>query len=121
MGGLSALLCDGATWGSLVPLWAASCDLEACFRGGSGTIRQYRIYVWRWLTSDEPEIVQMVEATSADVAIQLVLRSRQVAYAFYVWVVPLDEELPCLDRYRVRCAGVRTGMHCRKKGEAYVV
>ncbi len=74
-------------------------------------MRQYRVYVWRWLTSDEPEIVQLVEAMSADAAIQLVLRSRQVAYAFYVWIVPLDEELPCLDRYRVRCAGVRGGVH----------
>jgi hypothetical protein len=63
---------------------------------------QYRVYLWLTRSSQEAEVVQEVQA---------VMRSNTLPYAYYAWVVPDSEALPCVERYQVRCASAR----CRRQ------
>ncbi len=67
---------------------------------------RFRVYLWKSLASQEPEVVQKVQAADAEAALQQVMHTHHVSYAFYAWVVPEDESLSCVDRYHVRYPGV---------------
>jgi hypothetical protein len=68
---------------------------------------RYRVYLWKSITSQVPEVVQEVQEASAEAALQQVMRAHHVPYASYAWVVPEDDDLPCVDGYRVRCPTAR--------------
>jgi hypothetical protein len=72
---------------------------------------RYRIYLWLKLSSHAAEIVQEVQASSAPATLQEVMRSLTIPYAYYGWVVPEREALPCVERYQVRCASARAHGH----------
>jgi hypothetical protein len=72
---------------------------------------RYRVYLWRSLTSQAAEVVQEVQASDAPAAVLAVMRSHNISYAFYAWIVPEDEALPCVERYQVRCASARSQGH----------
>ena len=72
---------------------------------------RYRVYLWKSITSQEPEVVQEVQATGAEAALQQVMHAHRVPYASYAWVVPEDDDLPCVDWYRVRCPTARLDGH----------
>ncbi len=69
----------------------------------------YRVYVWKSADSQEPELVKEVEAASPDKALQRVMVRSDLYYVSYAWIVPLDESLPSVDRYRVRFSSLRLG------------
>jgi hypothetical protein len=72
---------------------------------------RYRVYLWKSITSQAPEVVQEVQEAFAEAALHQVMRAHHVPYASYVWVVPEDDGLPCVDRYRVHCPLARPDGH----------
>ena len=72
---------------------------------------RFRVYLWKSLASQEPEVVQKVQAADAEAALQQVMRAHHVPYVSYAWIVPEDESLACVDRYRVRCESARQDGH----------
>jgi len=72
---------------------------------------RFRVYLWQSLASQEPEVVEQVQAPDAEAALQQVMRRHRVSSAFYAWVVPEEESLACVDRYYVRCPSVHQGGH----------
>lgn len=72
---------------------------------------RYHVYLWKSITSQAPEVVQEVQAADAEAALQQVMRANHVPYVSYAWVVPEDDDLPCVDRYRVRCPLARWDGH----------
>ena len=75
---------------------------------------RFRVYLWKSLASQEPEVVQKVQAADAEAALQQVMRAHHVPYVSYAWIVPEDESLACVDRYRVRCPGAASGWALRE-------
>ena len=72
---------------------------------------RFRVYLWKSLASQEPEVVEQVQAADAEAALQQVMRVHHVPYVYYAWVNPEDESLSCVDRYRVRCSSARQDGH----------
>jgi hypothetical protein len=72
---------------------------------------RYRVYLWLSVRSQAAEVMQEVQASNALAALQAVMRSNNIPYAFYAWIVPESEALPCVERYQVRCASARSSGH----------
>jgi len=72
---------------------------------------RFRVYLWKSLASQEPEVVEQVQAADAEAALQQVMRAHHVPYVYYAWVVPEDESLSCVDRHHVRCLSARQDGH----------
>jgi hypothetical protein len=72
---------------------------------------RYRVYLWLRRSSQAADVVQEVQASTARTALDEVIRSQAIPHAFYAWVVPDDESLPCVERYQVRCASA----HCHRQ------
>lgn len=63
---------------------------------------RYRVYLWGSKASQAADVVQEVEAATPDEAIQAVMRRLHLGFVYYAWVVPVDEDVPTVDRYAVR-------------------
>jgi hypothetical protein len=68
---------------------------------------RYRVYLWLTHSSQTAEVVQEVQASSAAGALEGVMNAFTIPFAYYAWVVPEHEALPCVERYQVRCASAR--------------
>ncbi len=62
----------------------------------------YTVYVWLASTSVEAEVVGVVSASSVDSALEKVMVEYNVSYAFYAWVVSVDEEWADEERFDVQ-------------------
>jgi hypothetical protein len=68
---------------------------------------RYRVYLWLTRSSQAADVVQEVEAVSATLAVQTVMRSHTILCAYYVWIVPERETLPCEELYQVHYASAQ--------------
>jgi hypothetical protein len=72
---------------------------------------RYRVYLWLSVRSQAAEVLQEVQAPDACAALHEVMYSNNIPYAFYAWMVPEREALPCVERYQVRCVSARSSGH----------
>ena len=70
-------------------------DAVSVFIQGSkrSEVVRYRVYLWLRRSSQAAEVVQEVQAVSADAAVQVMMRSHALSFVFYVWVVPERESV----------------------------